>query len=71
MRVALRCDRHLHAIFDTERQVFEIKCERCTKREKHPVFHNWHVKGRVIRGADVDDEGLADCDWFAAGERIA
>ena len=54
MRIALRCDRHRHGIVDTDTQVLEIHCRKCSKAEGRPVYHHWRIIDATVRGADLE-----------------
>lgn len=54
--VALRCDKHRHAFYDTEERVLEVHCRRCSKGAGRPIYHRWHVDDHTLAGAG-DREG--------------
>ena len=70
MRVALRCDKHRHGIVDTDTQVLEIHCRKCSKAAGRPVYHHWRIVDATVRGADLEcnDEGTHDRGRAEAGQ---
>lgn len=75
MRVALRCDRHRHAFFETETGVLEIHCRKCSKAENRPVYHPWRLPvlmdGAVLEAMHDEHEGPGDRGDAATGDRHA
>ncbi len=41
--IELRCGRSLHAKFDPDRDVLEVKCRPCSRDAGRPVFHEWPI----------------------------
>lgn len=72
MRVALRCDRHLHGYYDPETGVFQIVCRQCTKAQGRTVYHHWRMKDGTIQGMDhSDDSSGTESDSESRRSRFA
>ncbi len=43
MMLELRCQRTLHAHFNPETLLLEVKCKDCSRKHQQPVFHRWRL----------------------------
>lgn len=43
------CQRHLHFLFDPERQVISVKCAQCSRAHQRPVFREWPLEEIIAR----------------------